>query len=384
MPPNWTFPERLIALLIEARAALGTLNGIGQQLDDSDLLLRPLQNREAISSSGIEGTFVTPEQLLLYELDPKEPDSPDGKVADWKEVFNYGWALKRGCQMLEEENLPLCNRIVCEMHKALMSGVRGERKTPGDFRRMQVQIGSSARYVPPPPPEVPILIGDLEAYINSEDDRFDPLVRCYLVHYQFEAIHPFADGNGRVGRALLALMIYKWLNHTRPWLYMSSFFERYEREYSNLLFRISTHGDWEQWIEYCLRGTLTQATDAIRRCHRFNKLKKDYHERDINATPRSHKIIDQLFVTPVVTVASIKKQLNVTYHTARSDLERLQKSGILTEMQGIQPRSFFARELMQAAFTPQEDDYWLDGEIGVGEPGAGPMASSSNEPKQPS
>src|SRR5262245_8416832 len=253
-PPPWEFDVRLWPLVNDANKALAELNGIGQSLPDPELLLTPLRRREAITSSRIEGTYVAPEQLLLYELDPREPPAGNEEMADWLEVYNYGRALQHGCSMLSE--LPVCNRVIKEMHAVLMHGVRGRDKSPGEFRKINVQIGERvARFIPAPGLEVQRLTSNLEHYLNDDDSRFDPLVRAYLVHYQFEAIHPFLDGNGRVGRALLALMIYRWLGHSIPWLYMSAYFDYYNEEYVRRLFNVSANGEWSEWIAYCLQGT---------------------------------------------------------------------------------------------------------------------------------
>ncbi|MEX2315699.1 MAG: Fic family protein [Pirellulales bacterium] len=350
LPPEWSFPSSLWPLLAEAKEALGTLNGIGQTLSDHQLLLRPLQNREAISSSSIEGTYVTPEQLLLYELDPRDAESASDRAADWNEVFNYNRALVQGCELLK--TLPVCNRLVREMHGILMTGVRGHYKNPGQFRDCQVQIGSQARFVPPPSETAKTCINDLEKYLNEEDQQFDPLVRCFLVHYQFEAIHPFADGNGRVGRALLALMIYKLLGHAMPWLYMSAYYEQFRDEYMQFLFQVSARGDWQNWIEFCLRGTVIQAKDSIRRCHQFNALRADFHARVDTPTPRTHAQIEGLFQSPVVTIPSLSKNFDVAYHTAQMDIERLASVGILHEFPDEYPRTFVAREIMKIAYGP--------------------------------
>ena len=209
--------------------------------------------------------------------------------------------------------------------------------------------------MPAPANEVPALMGNLETYINRPNDELDPLIRCFIVHYQFESIHPFGDGNGRVGRALLALMIYQWLNHARPWLYMSAYFERWKDEYVRNLYRISTRGEWGQWVTFCLNGVIAQAEDAIRRCREFNRLRKDFKVRldGCSKTSRSHDIIDGLFTTPVVTIPSLVSQFNVTYHTARADVRRLMQVGILHEIENAYPRSYFSPELMQAAYEPE-------------------------------
>jgi Fic family protein len=348
IPPRWQFSQRLWPLLADAKEALGTLNGIGQTLSDAQLLLLPLQNREAITSSSIEGTYVTPKQLLLYGLNPREPKSASDKVADWREVYNYGQALRHGCTMLEK--LPLCNRVMLEMHGKLMRGVRGWDKSPEQFRKCQVQIGSSGRFIPAPPSEIERLMANLEKYINTTDDGVDPLVRSYIVHYQFEAIHPFMDGNGRVGRLLLALMIYKSMGHALPWLYMSAFYERFREEYMAHLFAVSTEGAWDQWIEFCLRGTSVQARDSIRRCNRFHQLRADFDKRMKSHSPRTHRIIQSLFHSPFVDISSVANEFQIQYATARSDIERLMKAGILRELPNYRPRSFYSPEIMDIAY----------------------------------
>ncbi|MCH7751335.1 MAG: Fic family protein [Planctomycetes bacterium] len=354
MPPKWEFPVRLWPLLSEASTALGTLNGIGQTLPNPELLLRPLQSREAITSSRIEGTYVTPEQLLLYELDPSDLGSSDERSAEWREVSNYSRALRQGCDLLEE--LPIASRLITSIHSTLMSGTRGPSKSPGKFRSIQVQIGVQGKYVPPLPPEIHRLMGNLENFINSDDSHYDPLILCYLTHYQFEAIHPFIDGNGRVGRALLSLMTYRKLQLTMPWLYMSAFFEQHREEYTDKLFRVSTHGDWDSWIELCLYGTVVQANDAIARCDLFNQMRQRFRDQISAPTSRTSDIVEGLFHSPVVTIPYLKRRFGIHYQTAQKDVERLVFDGILAEMEGQYPRSFYAPALFRIAYSDSPVD----------------------------
>jgi len=352
LPPRWTFSLDLWPLLVEAKEALGTLNGIGQMLPNPQLLQRPLQSREAISSSRIEGTYVTAQELLLFELDPRDPRSTDDKKADWLEVYNYGNSLQRGLEMLKD--LPLCNRIIREMHDALMVGARGREKSPGQMRRCNVQIGSSARFFPPPWTEVERLMANLERYMNDTTPTdIDPLVRCFIVHYQFETIHPFKDGNGRVGRALLALMVQHWHGHSMPWLYLSEFFEKYKDDYIRKLFNISTRGDWSPWIEFCLRATIAQSKDAVRRCHELQNLRAVFLSRVGSHSPRSYQIIESLFTSPVVSIPSIASRFGVNYNTAKSDIQRLLDAGILQELSDLRPKSFYAPEVMRVAYSDE-------------------------------
>jgi Fic family protein len=357
LPPTWEFPGDLWPLLRDAHSALSKLDGIGEFLPNPQLLLKPLQRREAISSSGIEGTHVTPQQLMLFELDPREVRSTDElsteeQAVDW--VFSYGEALRHGFCLLGK--LPMCHRVICEMHEVLMRGVRAADNTPGLYRTLPVEILSGNRFIPPPAAEVRGLMDDFEHFMNNRPPRFDPLIFAFIMHYQFEAIHPYSDGNGRIGRALLALMIQQWLGHKMPWLYLSAYFERYEDTYENLLFRVSAEGAWREWVEFCLCGTVAQANDSIARCRLFLRLKDSYASR-VKPTPRIDRIIADLFSSPVLTVTSLMAKFGKTYHTMKGDAERLVEAGILREIPGIYPRSFFAWEVVAAAFSDDPEKH---------------------------
>ncbi|MBX9679721.1 MAG: Fic family protein [Gemmataceae bacterium] len=351
MPPTWEIDDSIWQLLVEAKEALGTLNGIGQVLPDPKLLLRPLQGREAITSSNIEGTFVTAHELLLFEMNPSEPSKANDKKAEWQEVHNYSKSLEEGIKLLEE--MPFCNRLIRKMHSALMHGVRGRDKMPGEFRKHQVQIGSSGKFIPPPSPEVEALMANLEQYVNNSESTYDPLIKSFIVHYQFETIHPFLDGNGRIGRAILALMIYKWLGHASPWLYMSAFFEKFKDEYMDSLYRVSAEGNWNRWISFCLRGATEQSRDSVNRCHQLNRLRKEFYSRVDSKTSRTYDLIDALFSSPVVQVASLKRRFGVTYPTAKADVQALVSVGILQEISDFKPRTFYSKEIMDIAYRDE-------------------------------
>ena len=353
LPPRWNFDPKLWPLLLEARETLGTLNGIGQTLKDQQLLLRPLQNREAVTSSKIEGTYVTPEMLLLYEMNPTEANKPTDRAADWMEVHNYGIALQVGRELMK--TLPLCGRLVMDMHAKLMKGVRGQSKDPGQFRRIQVHIGKPSQFVPPPHGEIARLIQNLEIYMNTTNDQLDALVKCFIVHYQFETIHPFMDGNGRIGRALLSLMAYHLLDHSEPWLYLSPFFERFKDEYTSKLYKVSSENDWTGWIEFCLRGTIEQAKDSIWRCNEFNRLKREFHDRvkDYSPTSRTHELIESLFRNPIVSISSLSRTFGVAYQTAKADVAVLINAGILSELEDISPKTHFSKEVFTTAYSEE-------------------------------
>jgi len=337
-------------LLVSAKEELARLDGVGRHLPNQDLLLRPLQQREALTSSSLEGTFATPEQLLLYGINPREPSSDKDPVNSWREVFNYSSALTQGQSQLDE-GYPLSLSLIRQLHQVLLGNVRGGDKTPGQFRKTQVHIGSTRRFVPPPPIEVPRCLDELAEGMNVESG-IDTLIRCFMIHYQFETIHPFNDGNGRVGRLLLSLMIYKWCGLHSPWLYLSPFFERYKDEYIDCLFNVSAKGNWGNWVDFCLRATIEQSKDSIDRIDKLVVLRQDYHDRvvQLNASARLHPIIENLFASPIVSVSQLKRTLDVSYPTANSDVQRLVKAGILAELKGIYPKTYYASEIMKVAY----------------------------------
>ena len=353
LPPAWPFDNALWPLLAEAKQELARLDGIARTLPNPELLLRPLQSREALRSSSLEGTYATPQELLLFELEPKQPSSARDPANAQLEVSNYSQSLRRGMQLLEE--LPFCLRLVREIHKTLLSGVRGRDKAPGEFRKNQNHIGSGVRFNPPPPNHLAECLNAFEKALNAEQNKYDPLVHCYLVHYQFETIHPFLDGNGRVGRALLSLMIQKQCGLYMPWLYMSAYFERYKDEYIDNLYRTSTRSAWSQWIEYCLRGTVVQALDSIRRCDRLMKAKDYFHTLLDSAGTRAHPIVENLFTTPVLKVSDVAKQFGVTYPTAKTDIEKLVSLEILEVVPDIYPKYFYCPLILNIAYQDHAD-----------------------------
>lgn len=335
---------------MEAREALARLDGVGRYMPNYNLLLRPLQRREALRSSSLEGTYATPQQLLLFELEPREPKSPQDPANDWREVWNYNMALELALQTLENRYLSL--NLIRNMHSTLLSGVRGSQRDPGNFRRSQVHIGSDRRFIPPPPHEVMPSLDQLEKCIHQETN-IDPLIFCFMVHYQFETIHPFLDGNGRVGRLLLALMIYQKCKLNKPWLYLSAFFDRYKDEYIDDLYRVSTRGDWSNWIAFCLRGTIEQSKDALNRFDQLLTLRNQYTETlaETGGNVRLNRLLEYLFESPAVTVAQVAEMCGTQYNTARSDINRFIDVNILVESDiSARPKIYFAPRIMDIAY----------------------------------
>jgi Fic family protein len=372
-PVNWTFPHRLWPLLAEACEKLARLDERGKTIGNPDLLLEPLQSREALRSSSLEGTYATPKELLLYEIgaaaDPKAAEQKSDKRDEAREVANYMRALKHGHTRLKTGSLPLSKRLLTEMHGILMDGVRGSEKGSGEFRKRQVHIGSDRRYVAPPPGDhMERCLDQFETFINIDYNVVHPLVLSYLVHYQFEAIHPFPDGNGRVGRLLLALTTYSWSSLFLPWLYMSAYFERYKDEYIANLFRISTHGDWDTWVEFCLRGTVEQALDAIARCDRLKQIRTKMHAvaKGLGLPHRLYIIIDCLFMSPVFTTSQVRQWGSSSKPTARDDVARLADAGLIEYLEGERPMIFYAPEIFNAAYS--EDDQAAKPELDTDEP----------------
>lgn len=366
LQPDWAFvpnkiprdlelPSDLVFLLVEAHQALARLDGAGRYLPANSILLRPLQQREAIRSSALEGTFATAEELLVYGLEPKAPTSSTDPVNAWREVFNYDEALKLGQSLLTK--LPLSSRVIRRLHATLLDRVRGTDRTPGAFRTHQVHIGSDKRFIPPPPNRIDELITDLENYMN-ESVAVDCLVQSFIAHYQFETIHPFLDGNGRVGRVLLSLMIFKRCGLQSPWLYLSPFFDKHKDEYIDCLFNVSTQGNWAAWVKLCLRGTIAEATNALARIDKLLKIKARYDEK-LASHPRSsarlNNIVAYLLGSPLTTVPDLAKRFSITFPTAKNDMEKLIALKIVRESpRDTKPKYYIAREFFQAAYSESE------------------------------
>ena len=351
LPADWDMPGELWPLLMQAREALARLDGAGRHLTNPRLLFVPLQQREALRSSSMEGTSATPEELLLYQIDPREPASPDDAVNARREVFNYGTALQLGMNLLDR-GLPLSLRLVRELHAALLGGVRGQDKRPGEFRDYQVQIGVGARFVPPPATRLMACLDAFEKWHHTECD-IDPLIRAFMAHYQFEAIHPFRDGNGRIGRLLLSLTIYQWMDLVGPWLYLSPFFERHKQDYIDHLFNVSADGRWVPWIEFCLQAVIAQSNDTLDRIDRIVALRDDFSRRvsTSGGSARLTRIVEALFTSPLTTIPQAAALTAVTYPTAKSDIDRLVGLGIVTEGPAARvPRYFSSAELFQIAY----------------------------------
>jgi len=337
LPPRVELDADTLLLLSQADQSLGQLAGIGHFVKNSTLLVKPLVRREAVLSSQIEGTQSGLDDLYRYEADqllfPTHKGSADNE--DVHEVLNYVVALEYGVHRLE--SLPVSTRLIRELHRHLMKGVRGEQATPGELRTTQNWIGpagctlNEATYVPPPVDAMTDALGEVERYIHSTPE-YPQLIRLALVHYQFEAIHPFVDGNGRVGRLLLALLAVQWNLLPSPLLYLSAYFDRNRDTYYHLLLGVSTRGEWLEWIRFFLSAVVSESHDTLSRLRALQDLRDSWHVL-LESQPRTSaltlRLADSLMEQPFVTMPAAAKLLGVTYRTAQLHVDRLQQEGIL-------------------------------------------------------
>lgn len=336
LPPTLPADWELTGVLSAADRALSELAGLGRTIPNPHLLIGPFVRREAVLSSRIEGTRANITDLYAYEagqlpLPGMEAPPPESDV---REVLNYVNALEYGLERLQ--TLPVSLRLLRELHERLMRGVRGEHATPGEFRRTQNWIGppgctlKEATFVPPPPAEMHEALDALEKYLHSED-AYPPLLRLALVHYQFEAIHPFVDGNGRIGRLLLSLLLVQWGLLPLPLLYLSAYFHRHRQHYYDLLLGVSERGAWREWLLFFLRGVAEQAEDALTRAKRLQDLQQEWHQRLTQArvSALALRLADSLFAKPILTIPQAQHLLDVTYPSAQRNVERLVQAGIL-------------------------------------------------------
>lgn len=346
LPPALTYDPEFVHLLSRADAALSELSGLGRLLPNPGLLIAPWIRREAVLSSRIEGTQASLSDVLIDELSA-EPS----KDTDVREVRNYVAALEFGIARLAE--LPLSLRLVRELHERLMRGVRGDKSTPGEFRRSQNWIGPShstpatAPYVPPPVQEMHACLDAWEKFLHERGAMPD-LVQCALIHEQFEAIHPFLDGNGRVGRLLITLFLVERERLSQPLLYLSDYVEAHRQEYYDTLRRVRTHADWNGWLRFFLAGVAETAADAQRQVTHLIELREKYRN-EMRGAARAQQLVDALFTNPYLSVVRARKLLNVTYPTANNAIAQLERAGILQEVTGRKwGRMFVAADVLAA------------------------------------
>lgn len=345
LPPNPSidYDKDIINILSRANRSLGILEGISSRVPDIDLFVSMYVRKEALLSSQIEGTQATLDDIL----DPDIEENTNRHVAD---VINYIKASQYGKNRLNE--LPISTRLLKEIHEVLMCDVRGSEKNPGEFRRSQNWIGpggstlKSARYVPPNIEDMIEAMSDLEKFLNEEDD-IDPLIKIGLAHYQFETIHPFLDGNGRIGRLLITLFLMerKVLNYET--LYISYFLKRNRIEYYDRLMEVRTKGNYEQWIKFFLLAIYESSEDAIKTIRELEKL----HEKNFKviekigrATKNTRKVLKYLESNPIIDIKKTSVKLEISYNAVSNAVNHLMELGILRQTDSVKRNRVFSYE----------------------------------------
>lgn len=350
----------LQGLLSAADRALGRLDGSVQTLPNPDLFVFMYVRKEAVLSSQIEGTQSSLQDLLAAEADLF---AADRRPRDVDEVVNYVKAMNHGIARLAE--LPVSVRLIREIHERLLEGVRGSRLTPGELRRSQNWIGpggctlAEATFVPPPPHAVPEALGELERFLHRSDD-LPELVKIGLAHVQFETIHPFLDGNGRIGRLLITFLLTEREILHKPVLYLSHYFKRHRQAYYDRLQAVRDEGDWEGWLAFFLLGVAEVSAEATETARRILALREQHRaaitEQLGRAAGNGHKVLESLFDRPIVSVAEVQALIGTTFAAANNIVSRLSRLGILHEVTGYTRNRRFRYEPYVRLFSEAEAD----------------------------
>lgn len=334
-PKNIPLDKETAVLLSESERRLGMLSGAGELLPNPHLLIQPYLTKEAVLSSKIEGTQATLSDVLKFRA---RDESKKRSVGDVKEVANYINALEYGLQRIRDSEIDL--GLIKGLHRILMTGVRGEDKEPGEFRKMQNWIGNEgtdigdATFIPPAPD---LLFGPLREFVDYLGEKDVPLLtQTAMMHYFFEAIHPFRDGNGRIGRLLITLFLCKREALSKPLLYLSAFFEKNREAYYGWLLKVSQKSEYEGWLKFFLRGIKEQAADAVERARQLVLLREEYHYklREGKAVQNASRVLDRLFENPFTTIPKVEEFLGVSYPTAKRAIADLEETGIIEEITG--------------------------------------------------
>ncbi len=357
LPPELNYVD-LIVPLTDASATIGELNGAARRLQNPHILIGPLQRREALTSSAMEGTITTLGDIILEEAGDKEDKNENAR-----EAFNYAVAVAESTKRLKQ--IPISHRLIKDAHKMLLSGLgneRGANKRPGEYKINQNAVGQQgdtinmARYVPPPPKETQTCMDLLEAYINRKDVQpAYRLIDLALIHYQFEAIHPFDDGNGRIGRMLITLMAIQYKLLDLPLLHVSIYLEKQKDEYIDKMFGVSAKGAWTEWVVFFLETVEACARDAISIVDKIIDLQAKLRQQSIEVgkSPRLPMIVDSLFSKTWTTVPQTQEICGVSFPTAQADLSALVKAGILRELGTLRPRIYYSPEILALSDRPQ-------------------------------
>ena len=351
LPPKIDYDAKIILALSEADSTLSELSGAGLLLPNPDLLVIPYLKKEALSSSRIEGTRISLSDYFLSEAKGIKKEDVEAS-----EIGNYLRAMNSALKKIKTE--PISVKLIREMHGVLMKGVRGSELLPGSFRPVQNWIGPEgtpirdATFVPPHQKKVKELVTQLVEYINRKDDM-PLLIKCALMHYQFETIHPFCDGNGRIGRSLITLYLCNKNKISKPLLYASDYFEKHRREYYDILLNTNKTGNFKEWIKFFLRAVKVQSKDALERTIKLQKLREDYQIRtkDHKQIRNLLNVVDVLFMNPFVQINQITSLLGVTYPTAKKAINNLVKLNILRPVGKSERNKLFVAYEILAAVT---------------------------------
>lgn len=351
LPRSLPLADEVVVRLSEADRALGRLAGAGRLLPNPHLLVNAYITREAVASSRIEGTQATLADVFEAATEEAQP------TGDVREVVNYVAAMNTGLQRLDQ--LPISRRLLEEIHAVLLSGVRGAERSPGEVRRSPNWIGSpdnrpeTAVFVPPPADEMERGLSDWERFAN-EDIPMPPLIRCGLLHYQFETLHPFLDGNGRLGRLLIIFYLLSEGHLPAPLLYVSSFFEEHKSEYYDRLQAVRESGDVEGWLRFFLTAVAEQANDAVSRAEALTDLREGFRTSLRGSRSRASEVVDMLLENPYVTTASVARRLGITYQGSTNLLRQLEGVGIITPARRISGRSnrWVAQQVLEVLARP--------------------------------
>jgi len=352
--PPLQLGDTLQRLLSRADQALGRLDGIAERLPNPDLFVAMYVRREAVLSSQIEGTQSTLEDVLAFELDPGSNRQP----FDTREVVNYVEAMNHGLERLD--TLPLSLRLIREIHEKLLHNVRGAEKQPGQFRESQNWIGGDsparARFVPPAVLDMRTALDNFEHFLHDDGDLPD-LVSCALAHAQFETIHPFLDGNGRVGRLLITFLLCHREVLRRPLLYLSHYLKANRAEYYDRLMAVRTAGDWEGWVGFFLEGVRQTAEEATAVAREIVRLREDHRTlvQRCGLGDNGQRLLELLFERPLLNINMVVGRLGVVNHTARRLVEVLEREGLLHEITGNRRNRVYRYDVYVALFKDQEE-----------------------------
>ena len=354
LPPSLDYDKEVIALLSKAESKVGELRGKVDEIPNPHILLRTYLKREAVLSSRIEGTLASLEDLNRDEAigGTSRADADNVRLG---EVRNYVVALRDALGKLESGGRKIDPDLIREAHRILLSGVRGGTKSPGDFRDGQNWIGKGTKivYTPPDAKFVPGLLDNLCNFIRTDTSIASVLVKCAVAHYQFEAIHPFRDGNGRIGRLLLPLTLYEKGTLPQPLLYLSAYFEEHIREYYDGLLSVSQTGSWNEWIAFFLRAFEEQADETIKSIRRLVSIRNKYADtlQKRNARGRAIHLMEHLFANPYMTIPAARNILDASYPGAKSAVEALVQAGILKRTDISHRSKVFLAEEIEASLT---------------------------------